>query len=438
MEHVSRKSRFWFNTILLALCLLGLGFFSPELSEWIESSHAGSSPTIRARNSLSELERNGEEIVLAGKHKNRELQASMAGGLVIQGQDAACSRCHGTWFEGQVEGFNRAPGISHVQLAAGAKKAGKSIPEVLENALVRGVGIDGRVLSAYMPRFDVRSQELMALQAWFSVKDDLFDSGVTSSEILIGVIDGPHQQSPHLAGQLNELEKDYSVFGRKLRFETMSYRDVKANKGRFFAYLNPESWPIEEDDEPSLILSFERQEGVTGSVAHDRELFLLDSHQSWRELIFKYFPAVQDVTSREFLPTCKGQFLVGATFKSVITACQKKMRGHQADESEFYVRWIDPSAEDFGIADSAMTNPATRELLLRSSVLVAIMRKALEQTGDRPTRTALFKKLRSGHVLKVNGLNVSFGLANQAGLHGSFVFRWDPELEDYRIHWLSF
>ena len=393
---------------------------------------------MRAKETMSEIERHGEDIVLVGQHKGYELQAVMAGGVVVQGQDTACSRCHGTWFEGQVEGFNQAPGISAVKLAAAAKKAGKSPEVLLEDALVRGIGIDGRVLSGYMPRFNIRRQDLIALQAWFSAKDFWFDYGVTETEIFIGLIDGRPQQSFELANHLNKLQDGYRVFGRKLRFEVVRPSGVNNSTRRYFAYLNPESLPIEEPGQ-SLVFSFEHRNDGVVSAERDSELFLLDSHKSWKSSVMKYFPAVQDAEAERSLHTCKGQFLIGAAVKRIVTECQQKLRDQRDVESEFYVRWVDPPAEAIGLADLPATlDPNMRAMLIRSSILIAILRKALEQIGEQPKSARLFQKLKLGHGLQVDGFQVSFSISNQAGLHGAFVLRWDRGAGSYRLHWQSF
>lgn len=161
-------------------------------------------------------------------------QSPLVAGAAMPLADAACVRCHAALGEGRREANLAAPALA---ARTDANDDARANPRaVWLNALLRGVGRDGRPLSLVMPRYGLSTTEreaLLAFLPWLG-RDDAPVRGVSDHELRLGFsLDGMtsrrarEQVEAGLGSVLQEVNENGGVHGRQLRLLPVADADAQ-------------------------------------------------------------------------------------------------------------------------------------------------------------------------------------------------------------------
>jgi hypothetical protein len=179
--------------------------FLPAVAAVALGVHAAEPPPGAALATPLEL---GRSIYLDGIGSDGRAISGRQGDVPLAGREAACVRCHRASGMGSVEGAVRVSPISgrylfpvegDVTVAVMDGHVGKTInkrhppysAETLAHALAAGVTVDGRSLSRVMPRYDLRAEELAALQSYLAQLSTHYSTGAEDHLVRLATIITP-------------------------------------------------------------------------------------------------------------------------------------------------------------------------------------------------------------------------------------------------------
>lgn len=141
--------------------------------------------------------------------------ALLAGGEVrVDASGFACTNCHGGDAMGRSEGGTDFPPIIWSELADPARTDGAYDINSFMRAVREGVGVDGRLLSNAMPRYEVKTEQLEALVSFLGRLDVQERRGVFTTSIAIGFPDDPDQHQLFNRA-LSEANAAGGIWGRR-------------------------------------------------------------------------------------------------------------------------------------------------------------------------------------------------------------------------------
>lgn len=145
-----------------------------------------------------------------------------------------CARCHGARGEGRSEGGVNVPALrgQALLIARGVQPAFADMSAVLD-AVMHGVGRDGRALDAAMPRYALNETEQRAIAAYLGRLQSTRSTmapGVSADEIRVGMIapdSGPLAAAGVLArtalqARIDDANRRGGIFGRRIVLETVT------------------------------------------------------------------------------------------------------------------------------------------------------------------------------------------------------------------------
>lgn len=120
----------------------------------------------------------GETIYQKGQGRDgRQINATLPGGVSLQGEAAACQGCHGEGGTGGGESFVKAPNIrwnnlsNHYQQRDVSQNQKYYDKKLFVRAINQGIKADDQAIDPIMPRFDLATGEVEALIAFLSDND---------------------------------------------------------------------------------------------------------------------------------------------------------------------------------------------------------------------------------------------------------------------------
>lgn len=121
----------------------------------------------------------GETIYKNGQGRDgRPINATLPGGINLQGEAVACQGCHGKDGMGGGESFVKSPNIrwsnlnNHFQQRDVSKNQKYYDKKLFTRALNQGIKAGGQAIDPIMPRFDLATDEIEALIAFLSDNED--------------------------------------------------------------------------------------------------------------------------------------------------------------------------------------------------------------------------------------------------------------------------
>ena len=151
----------------------------------------------------------GKQIYLKGQlPKNKALQGKRANGISLDGEAAACEKCHRASGMGSVEGTIIVPPVTgnflfateaNRPMALLDTRAAKNVSrphapytlETLSRALRKGVNVSGKPMNPLMPRYDLTNAETKALMAYLKKLSAKLSPGVGLTTLHFATIIAP-------------------------------------------------------------------------------------------------------------------------------------------------------------------------------------------------------------------------------------------------------
>ena len=160
----------------------------------------------------------------------------------------ACENCHGAQAQGSKEGGVSAPEITWFRLSATARRDSEGGQRRLaydkasfQRLLSEGVSSSGKSLSGFMPRYELKEEEVDTLIAYLKYVDAAAVPGVSDRQISLGVL--LSQEPGYVALKIavnayfNDVNQFGGIYGRQISLHFLNSAQM-VNEESLFALLN--------------------------------------------------------------------------------------------------------------------------------------------------------------------------------------------------------